>query len=370
MFTFIEFTSEWKRLHHPSMSVDSDVAFFYEIYVRLHRLVEQEAAAFDEQLILSLLLYTENIAAIGLDGVYEYMYRSLGDRVVGWCRRLEMKADGTSIVRSLVSDAVAEASYSSLRRWITECVLSRDFLRLRDMLVYFAREDQTLRCVYPALRYRQEAFFRLMGNGQAAWRLLWLDMAFNWQDKSGCTLSDTIARQCRLSASSARGQESSVLLETADYLSSIRSERLDTYALIGRKDGRTLTLRGRDGRVFQDVTLLEPVPKESQYPYLAAQLVTYRGKTYASGPIRWLVDEEADAWNGDIQWGAIGKKEEEDAKRAYFTTPFGKRLSLYEDLYILPEAPEEVYYASQGIYPGEPNLLDFLEWLKPAIKDY
>ena len=53
MFTKDEFTSEWKRLHRPSMDVGCDVASFYEIYVRLHRLVEQEAAAFDGQLILS-----------------------------------------------------------------------------------------------------------------------------------------------------------------------------------------------------------------------------------------------------------------------------------------------------------------------------
>ena len=48
-----------------------------------------------------------------------------------------------------------------------------------------------------------------------------------------------------------------------------------------------------------------------------------------------------------------------------FTTFFGKRLSLYDDLYTLPQAPEEARYASQGIYLDEPNILDFLQWLKP-----
>ena len=42
MFTFNEFASEWQRLHHPSMDVTGDVAFFYEIYVRLHRLVDKK----------------------------------------------------------------------------------------------------------------------------------------------------------------------------------------------------------------------------------------------------------------------------------------------------------------------------------------
>lgn len=63
------------------MNVDSDVAFFYEIYAGLHRLMEHDATCFDEQLILSLLLYTENTIAVGLDGVYEYRYRCVGNVV-------------------------------------------------------------------------------------------------------------------------------------------------------------------------------------------------------------------------------------------------------------------------------------------------
>ena len=60
------------------------------------------------------------------------------------------------------------------------------------------------------------------------------------------------------------------------------------------------------------------------------------------------------------------KEEKENARCTYFTTPFGKRLSLYEDLYTLPEDPEEACLASQGIYLNEPNILDFLHWLEPA----
>ena len=102
MLTFAQFSSEWQRLHHPSMDVTGDVAFFYEIYVRLHRLVEQEAAAFDEQLVFSLLLYTENTIAVGLDGVYEYRYRSVGNAVFRWCESLDMNAEATSQQKLLV----------------------------------------------------------------------------------------------------------------------------------------------------------------------------------------------------------------------------------------------------------------------------
>ena len=107
------------------MSVDSDVAFFYDIYVRLHRLVEQEAAAFDEQLILSLLLYTENTVAVGIDGVYEYRYRSVGNVVFNWCESLDMSAEANSQVDRLVSEAVAKAFCSSLRGWMVESTVWR-----------------------------------------------------------------------------------------------------------------------------------------------------------------------------------------------------------------------------------------------------
>ena len=140
------------------MDVDGDVAFFYETYGRLHRLAEQEAAAFDEQIILSLLLYTENTIAVGLDGVYEYRYRSVGNVVFNWCESLGMDAKTTSQVDRLVSEAVAKAPCSVLRQWMTESVLSGDFMRLSGMLAWFAREDQVLRSVFPNLCFRKEMF--------------------------------------------------------------------------------------------------------------------------------------------------------------------------------------------------------------------
>ena len=360
----LTFQQKWQSLHHPSTDVSGDADFYCRLYEKLCRLTRQEARQSDAA-ILSLLLYTENIIATGLDGVYEYMYRSLGDVVFRWCDGLGMDANATSQVHNLVSEAVAEAPRSTLRRWITENVRSRDFLRLSDMLVYFAREDRILRRVYPNLRYREAMFLRLTGNRQAARYLSGTDLAFNWHDKQGNTLPATLAGQFRLLAVPAEGEEKSVLLETAGYLESICSERLDTYRVTGRKDRHTLTLRHRNGRLFKDVTFPSPLPETDESQHLTAQLVTYLGKTRASGPVRWLGKESVDAWNGETLWDAIDKEERKDAKRTYFTTFFGKRLSLYDDLYTLPQDPEEARYASQGIYLDEPNILDFLQWLKP-----
>ena len=360
MLTFAQFSSEWKRLHHPSMNLDSDVAFFYEIYVRLHRLAEQEAAAFDEQLVLSLLLYTENTIAVGLDGVYEYRYRSVGNAVFRWCESLAMSAEATSQVDRLVSEAVAQARSSSLRQWMTESVLSGDFSRLSEMMAWFPQEDQVMWRIFPDLRYREVMFRRLTGDWQIARRMLWLDFAFNWRDKRGDSLAVTIAKQFRQEASFVEEDEKVLLKEAAEMLDAIRSERLDTYTVIGRTDGYTLTLRHRDGRMFREVIFPMPVPEDMQGQCLAAQLVTYKDKTYINGSAVRLNKEALPVWNGESNWNDIQQKERDAAKFTFFTTTFGKRLSLYEDLYTVPEDPEEAYYADMGIYFDEPDIFDFV----------
>ena len=199
------------------MDASGDADFYYQVYERLLRIVGREEAD-----LFPLLLYTENTVAIGLDGVYEYMYRSLGDVVVRWCERMGLDASVTSRVHRCVSEAVADAPRSSLRCWITESVLSRDFLRLSDMLTYFVCKDRVLRLIYPTLRYRKGMFRRLTDNEREAHRLLWSDLAFNWQDKHGHSLSATLAKLCQGLASSE--PDSVPLAETALNLSSVRSE--------------------------------------------------------------------------------------------------------------------------------------------------
>ena len=345
------------------MDVDGDVAFFYEIYGRLHRLTERHAQAFDEQLILSLLLYTENTISVGLDGVYEYRYRSVGNVVFNWCESLGMDAETTSQVDRLVSEAVAKAPCSVLRQWMTGSVLSGDFLRLSEMLTWFACEDDVLRSVYPDLRYRKDIFLRLAGNKKTAGQMMWADLAFNWRDKRGCSLADTIAKQFRCETSFVEGMGKDRLKEVAQILDSIRSERLDTYTVIERKDEHTLTLCHRDGREFHDVMLPTPIPENVQGLHLAAQLVTYKGRNYINGPSVWLNEEALPIWNCETVWNDILKKEQDAAKHTYFTTTFGKRISLYDDLYTIPEDPEEAENADMGIYFDEPNIFDFLDWL-------
>ncbi len=360
MYTIAEFTSRWKRLHHPAMNVDGDVAFYYQLYGRLYHLIGQETRCFDSHKILPFLLYIENTVAIGLDGVYEYRYRSVGNVKSRWCDGLEMSANAASEVHNLVGKAVADAKYSALRQWMAECVLSGDFTRLNEMLTWFVREDKVLRSVFPDLRYRKAMFMRLAGNRQAARRMLWADLAFNWRDKRGDSLAVTIAKQFRHKTSFVEAEEKALLKEAAEILDAIHSERMDTYTVMERTDDCTLTLRHRDGRVFREVYFPMSVPQNVQGRHLAAQLVTYADKTYISGSAVWLNEEALPIWNGEANWNDIVKKEQDAAKLTYFTTTFGKRICLYDDLYTVPKDPEEAYYADMGIYFDEPNIFDFL----------
>ena len=342
------------------MNVDGDVAFFYQLYGKLYRIVGQEARCFDNHKILPFLLYIENTVAVGLDGVYEYRYRSVGNVESRWCNGFDISIHASSQVHNLVGRAVADTKYSALRQWIVESVLSGDFSRLSEMLTWFAREDKVLRQVFPDLRYRKVMFMRLTGNRLSSNKMLWADLAFNWRDKRGFSLADTIAKEFRFKTSFVEGKEKTLLNEAAKTLDAIQAERLDTYTVIGQKDERTFTLRHSDGRVFHDVIFTTPVSEDMPSRYLAAQLVTYNDKTYVSGSAVWLYKEYLPVWNGEAVWGDIQKKEQDAARRTYFTTMFGKQISHYEDLYTVPTDPEEAYYADMGIYFDEPNIFDFL----------
>lgn len=101
------------------------------------------------------------------------------------------------------------------------------------------------------------------------------------------------------------------------------------------------------------------MPENVQGRHLSAQIVTFNNKTYINGPFVWLNKEDLPVWNGEAVCNDILRKEQDAARQTFFTTVFGKRLSLYEDLYTVPEDPEEAWYADMGIHFDEPNIFDF-----------
>ena len=138
------------------------------------------------------------------------------------------------------------------------------------------------------------------------------------------------------------------------------------YSIVRQGDGRTFALRRADGFLFSGVVLPGPLAEAVPGSLVAAQLAIVRGKTFVNGPARLLVDGEAACWHGPTLWNAIEQEEQGHARRTTFTTPFGKSLSLYDDLYTRPNDPAEAHLADCGIYPDEPTILDFLHLVKPA----
>ena len=345
------FKKRWRKLHHPTMNVDGDVSFYYGVYKQLYGIAERSARNMNEYYLLQLVMLVEDGAFACVDCTYEDMYRSLGCMDAYFCDKLGM-TNQTGLVYDTISNAVAQAPESCMKQWIKDCVLSGGFQRLKDVASYFAVNDYTVRRIYPNLQYRKEAFLELAGGDkEKAREMLESDLAFNWRDKEGRTLLSRMADSFNMDED---GKEVIVNLET------VKPQPLDFYLLLGNKDGEnTVQVMKKDNTVLDVIFPSRISQKKIEDMCFAGQLVTYLGKTYVNGPVVWLDKNEYDLWDSGIFWNKIYEDEEEDAKHHFFTTKFGKRYTLYQDLY------GEFEKDGNGFYTDEPNILDFLNWLAP-----
>ena len=215
---------------------------------------------------------------------------------------------------------------------------------------YFATQDKTIRRIYPNLQFRKNAFLELVGGDKVkAKEMLESDLAFNWHDKEGCTLLSRIAESFKMGED---GMEVMVNLETVHPMS------LDSYLPFESKDGGyTVTVMKKDNTTIDVIFPVRVSKKKTEDMCFVGQLVTYLGRTYINGPVAWLDKNEFDLWDSDIFWDSIQEAEEEDAKQKLFTTKFGKRYTLHQDLYGGFEKD------INGFYTDEPNILDFLNFL-------
>ncbi len=348
-----DFTSEWQKRHHFLMNLENDAPFYHEVYIHLQDIARKHAGHQDDACLFHILMYIENSVSIGIDACYERMYRSLGDIVFYWCRQMDMDAQGTSLIQHLVSDAIADAPASSLQQWLKESILSCTFNRLKEVALFFARQDTTFSLIYPDLQFREKVYLELTGQDEkSAWNMLWSDIAFNWHDKQGVTLLQKIAERFEIKSNDTN---------VPRYLHSLHSERLDAYLPIASSTNGVLTLMDKNNRVFENVVCTPPLPANGKQPCFIGQLVTYLDTTYQNGPGLWVDKEAYGRWNGTLLWNNIEENEKEKAKRTFFITPFGKRISRYDDLYTC-------HNETDGTYPDEPNLFNFLEWLTPVSR--
>lgn len=348
MYTEDRFKTEWQRLHHPSMDVSGDVSFYYGVYKKLHDIVRRSRKTVDNTFILNILMYIENTASISLDAFYERMYRSVDDVVGYWCRKYKISSEDSAIIYDFVSDAVADAPESSLEKWIKECVLSKDFQKLKDVALFLAQKDPTIRMLYPDLKYREEAYLKITdGDKGKAQQMLWSDMAFNWRDKEGLTLLSRLAgRFDRMKGGK----------ETAEILKSITPMPLDKYLPL-RKNGDFILTLMKNNTPF-DVVFPYSVPENNSAHSLICQLVSYLGTIYVNGPIVLSASEFLSRLDCAALLQNVKSNEEESTKHEFFTTPFGNRYSRHQDFYENNGNEDFTVFKSD-----EPNIMDFFNWL-------
>lgn len=344
------FKKRWQKLHHPTMNVDGDVAFYYGVYKQFHDIAKGSAGNMNEYYLLQLVLLVENTASVDIDSSYSVIYRSLGNMAFYWIDKLGVNIKDTNLLYNTLTQVVADAPESSMKLWIRENVLSGDFQRLKDVASYFALQDYTVRRIYPNLQYRKEAFLELAGgDNKMAREMLESDLAFNWHDKEGCTLLSRIANSFRRYED---GKEVITNLETVKFYP------LDSYLPLESKDGEnTVTIVKKDNSILDVIFPVRVSERKIEDMCFVGQLVSYLGKTYVNGPVAWLNKKEFDLWDSGIFLNNIHEAEEEDARHKFFTTKFGKKYTLYQDLYGEFEKDEN------GFYTDEPNILDFLNFL-------
>lgn len=345
------FKKRWQKLHHPTMDVNGDVAFYYGVYKQFYDIAKRGTRNMNEYYLLQLVMLVEDAASVSIGCTYEVMYRSLGNMAFYWCDKLDLSTKDTNLLYNAFTQAVADAPESSLKLWIKDNVLSGDFQRLKDVALYFAIHDKTIRRIYPNLQYRKDAFLELAGGDNIkAKEMLESDLAFNWHDKEGCTLLSRLADSFKMDED---GMEVIANLET------VHPMPLDSYLPFESKDGGyTVTVMKKDNTTIDVIFPARVSKKKIADLCFVCQLVSYLGKTYVNGPVVWLDKNDFDLWDSDIFWNSIYETEEEDARHKFFTTKFGNKYTLYQDLY--GEFEKDI----NGFYIDEPNILDLLNFLE------
>ena len=346
------FKKRWQKLHHPTMDVNGDVAFYYGVYKQFYDIAKRGTRNMNEYYLLQLVMLVEDAASVSIGCTYEVMYRSLGNMAFYWCDKLDLSTKDTNLLYNAFTQAVADAPESSLKLWIKDNVLSGDFQRLKDVALYFAIHDKTIRRIYPNLQYRKDAFLELAGGDNIkAKEMLESDLAFNWHDKEGVTLLSRLAESFKMDED---GKEVIANLKT------VQPQPLDSYLpLESKDDGRTVTIMKKDNTTLDVIFPARVSKRKIDDICFVGQLVTYLGKTYINGPVVWFDKSSFDLWNSEVFWDKIHEDEKEDSRHKFFTTKFGNKYTMYQDLY--GEFDKDI----NGYYTDEPNILDFLNWLAP-----
>lgn len=183
-----EFAERWQDQHYPTMDLQAEVPFYYDIYQRICSVAKDGSKEINEFYVIQILLYVENMGHLKLDGVYAQLYRRSEDMVGHWCGLMELSAPTVNAVKMIVGEAIGKAPESGLVKWVQESVASQDFNEMKSVALFFAHADLAVGLLFPNNHYRQEVYLQLFNeDSKIASNMVSSDFAFNWKDKEGVT---------------------------------------------------------------------------------------------------------------------------------------------------------------------------------------
>ena len=183
-----EFAERWQDQHYPTMDLQAEMPFYYDIYQRICSVAKDGSKEINEFYVIQILLYVENMGHLKLDGVYAQLYRRSEDMVGHWCGLMELSAPTVNAVKMIVGEAIGKAPESGLVKWVQESVASQDFNEMKSVALFFAQADLAVGLLFPNNHYRQEVYLQLFNeDSKIASNMVSSDFAFNWKDKEGVT---------------------------------------------------------------------------------------------------------------------------------------------------------------------------------------
>ena len=326
-----EFAKKWQHQHYPTMDLQAEVPFYYDIYQRICSVAKDGCKKINEFYVIQILLYVENMGHLKLDGVYAQLYRRSEDMVGHWCGLMKLSAPTVNAVKMIVGEAIGTAPDSGLVKWVQESVASQDFNEMKSVALFFAHADLAVGLLFPNSNYREEVYLQLFNeDSRIASNMVSSDFAFNWKDKEGVTVMQRLGHCFERMGDAV----------TAHSLSTIRGIRLNCYRVVASKDGK-LTLMNKDNEQYAPVVVTTPMPDGHQEKCLICQMVGWNGEYYINGSGMWMDMAVYERWDNKKLWDGIEEDERDDCSCSYFTTPSGEHVSCYEDAYG-EEDPDEI----------------------------
>lgn len=341
-----EFAERWQSQHYPTMDLQAEVPFYYDIYQKICSVAEGCCKKVNEFYVIQILMYVENMAHLKLDGVYARLYRRSEDMVGHWCGLMELHAPIVKEIRKIVDEAIGIAPASGLVKWVQESVASRDFNELKSVALFFAHADLAVGLLFPNSHYRQEVYLQLFNeDDKIASNMVSSDFAFNWKDKEGFSVLQRLGHCFERMGDAV----------TAHSLSTVQGIRLNCYRVLLSENGK-LTLMNKDNEQFSPVVFTTPIPDGHRDMCIICQMVGWNDEYYINGAGMWMDMPVYERWDNKKLWDGIEEDEHDDCSCSYFTTPSGENVSCYEDAYG-EEDPDDIsgfdWWDSPGFYLGE-----------------